>query len=502
MPARRPVRQPVSRPVAVLLAALLAGALLAACSGGPPADDGAALEPIGTEAWLASPSAAASPSDPTAAGAVQVDPDATAVAPPPTAPASAPAGPLDTGGGVAAVLAGMTLEQKVGQVFAVTVVGDDAAAVSQAAAAANTALYGVATPAEVVARYHLGGVAYFDHDQGAGTSNVDDLAATARLSAGLQAAAAADTGVGLLIGADQEGGRVVRLRDPAVTFPAAAAIGATGRTDLAREAGAVTAAQVRAVGVNWVYAPVADVALDPANEVIGDRSFGPDPAAVAGFVRATAEGLAAGGVLPTLKHFPGHGDTAVDSHSALPTIEHDRQTLAAVDLPPFAVAAALSGEGTPVSVMLGHLAVPAIDPSGRPATISPAIVDLLRAPPSGGGLGDGLGFDGLVVTDAFNMGALDGFGDSGSLAVQALAAGVDVVLMPTDLPAAWTAVLEAVRSGALPEARLDEAVARILQAKAALGVLSAAAAVPGDPAALGSAEALAIRQAVRDACGC
>ena len=471
--------------------------LVAGCGGASDGADGeAALESVGTEAWMGSETPATTPTDPTGAGAVQVDPDAAAVAATPVPQDDADA--VDPAAGVQAVLAAMTLEQKVGQVFTTTVIGDHATDVSAEAAAANTALYGVATPAEVVATYHLGGVAYFDHDQGARTSNVADLTATAGLSAGLQQAAAADTGIGLLVGADQEGGRVVRLDAPAVVFPSARDIASTGQVDLAQQVGQVTAAQARAVGVNWVYAPVADVNLDPSNPVIGDRAFGTDSTVVTDYVRATAAGLAAGGVLPTLKHFPGHGDTGVDSHTSLPTIDHDVTTLTEVDLPPFAVATQLADTGTPTSVMLGHLAVPAVDPSGRPATISSPIVDLLRAPEAAGGLA----FDGLVVTDAMNMGALSGFGDSGSLAVQSLAAGVDVILMPTDLPASWNAVRDAVRSGELPQARLDEAVGRILAAKEALGILDAATVPLPDPAALGAPDAVAVRNAVQDDCAC
>ena len=147
--------------------------------------------------------------------------------------------------------------------------------------------------------------------------------------------------------------------------------------------------------------------------------------------------------------------------------------------------------------MVGHLALPAIDPSGRPATISGPILDLLRAPAP-----DGLGYDGLVVTDAMNMGALQGFGDQGTLAVEALAAGVDVILMPTDLPLAWTAVRDAVQDGTLSEARLDEAVRRVLEAKQALGVLDASAVPAPDPSVLGGAESRAVRDAVAAACGC
>ncbi|MGI9018307.1 MAG: glycoside hydrolase family 3 protein [Euzebya sp.] len=481
----RPARPPA---LVWLLCALCV--VIAACAGSGVQPDDDAVAP-------ADPQATAVPippesDDPTAQQpGVGLDPGsaaATASAPP---PATAPAAPLNPAQDLAALIQGMTLEQKVGQVFTATVIGDDATQVSAGAATANLTLYGVETPAEVVQRYHLGGVAYFDHDQGAGTSNVADLSRTATLSAGLQAAAAGDTGLGLLIGTDQEGGRVVRLEAPATVFPAARDIGDTGRVDLAEQAGEVTATEARSVGVNWVYAPDADVNVNPANPVIGDRAFGTTAPVVTEFVIATARGLAAGGVLPTLKHFPGHGDTTIDSHNSLPTIDHDRTTLDQVDFPPFAAASDLA----PVSVMIGHLAVPALDPSGTPATLSPAIIAVLR---------QDLGYDGLVVTDAMNMGALRGFGDSGALAVQALIAGVDMILMPTDLAMAWNGVRAAVLDGRIPVARLDQAVLHVLQAKDAIGVLDATTlTAPTDPAGvLGSQSHQDLREAIGTACGC
>ncbi len=479
----------------------------AACSAGGEQSSDEDLVSVGTEAWVdIDPQATALPpdsADPTNGDPTDGDPTdgdptdgdpldevgQTGPATPPDAPATGTAEPVDPSQDVAAIVQAMTLEQKVGQLFTVPVIGDDATQPSQSAQTSNLALYGVASPAEVVARYHLGGVAYFDHDQGPGTSNVADLTRTAALSAGLQSAAAADSGIGLLIGTDQEGGPVVRLREPAVVFPSARDIASTGDTDLARQAGAVTGSEALAVGVNWVYAPVADVNVDPANPVIGDRAFGATATGTLPFVRATAEGLAAAGVLPTLKHFPGHGDTQVDSHNSLPTLDQDRATLDSVDFPPFAEAASLD----PVSVMVGHLAVPAIDPTGVPATISGPIISTLR---------EELGFDRLVVTDAMNMGALQGFGDSGTLAVDAINAGIDMILLPVDLPLAWNTVLAAVQDGRITQERLDEAVTRVLQAKQSIGALDASAVPAGDPTRLGSAEALAVLDAITAACAC
>lgn len=508
LPRHRP------RPFVLLASGLLLAMVLAACSS-PGSDslvDGSAdgsdddLVAVGTEAWdseapatgdpaddIVAPDAAGTPTtgatqDPTGAGAV--DPGA-AGTPGSEAPATGDSsGPLDPRSGIDAIVAAMTVEQKVGQLFTVTVIGNDATDPSPAARTANSQLFGVETPAEVVAAYHLGGVAYFDHDLGEGTSNVDDVLQVAAFSAGLQQAAADDTGIGLLIGADQEGGNVVRLRAPATVFPSARAIGNTGDLELARQVGMVTGTEARALGVNWVYAPVADVNVNPDNPVIGDRAFAVETSRTSQFVAATAEGLAEAGVLPTLKHFPGHGDTAVDSHSSLPTIDHDIETLRAVDLPPFQLAAQ---DPTRTSVMVAHLAVPAVDAEGLPATISSAVMNLLR--------GD-VGFDGLVVTDAMNMGALSGFGDAGSLAVQAIAAGIDVVLMPTDLPAAQRAVLAAVADGTIPEGRLDVSVRRVLEAKQVLGVLDASTIATPSIDVVGSAAHQDVRDRVRAACSC
>lgn len=489
-------------PVVLLVLSLI----LAACGGSvaDPDDDLAeGLVPVGTEAWITEEAVAADPgataadpadtADPTAqlplVPPTTTDPAATAPTAPPVP--DQPAAPVDAAtGNIDAIIASMTVEQKVGQLFAVALIGNHATEPSDAARRSNESLFGVGTPAEVVARYHLGGVAYLDHDLGPGTSNVADVPQVAVLSAGLQQAAAADTGIGLLIGADQEGGRVVRLQSPATVFPSARAIGDTGQLELARQVGAVTGTEALAVGINWVFAPVADVNVNPDNPVIGDRAFGVESGRVTEFVRATTQGLAEAGVLPTLKHFPGHGDTTIDSHNSLPTIDHDLDTLRAVDLPPFQLAAQ---DPVRTSVMLGHLAVPAIDAEELPATLSSAAMNLLRGE---------VGFNGIAVTDAMNMGALSGFGDAGSLAVQSIAAGMDIVLMPTDLPVAYNAVLAAVANGTIPEGRLDVSLRRILATKQALGLLDASAVVIPGPGVLGAPDHQAVREQVRAACGC
>jgi beta-glucosidase-like glycosyl hydrolase/uncharacterized protein YbbC (DUF1343 family) len=277
-----------------------------------------------------------------------------------------------------------------------------------------------------------------------------------------------EAAVPLLVAADLERSLGFRVAEGPVALPSAMAIGATRSEEAARFAGELTAREGRAAGIHWALAPVADVNSNPANPVINLRSFGEDPELVARLVAAWVAGARAGGIMTSVKHFPGHGDTAVDSHLALPTIPGDRARLDRVELAPFRAAIAAGVD----SVMLGHLAVPALDGSGRPATLSrPVATGVLR---------DELGFRGLAVTDAMEM---KGVGDvwMGAAVVEAVAAGADVVLLPADPRVAVQSLVRAVREGQLPAARIDEAAARVLAAKARLGL---AARRPVDRAAL------------------
>ena len=223
--------------------------------------------------------------------------------------------------------------------------------------------------------------------------------------------------------------------------------------------GKITAIEARAAGVPWIFAPDADVNSNPANPIINTRSFGEDPARVSAFVAAFVRGVEENGGLATAKHFPGHGDTSTDSHLDLPTVVSDRAHLEQVELAPFR-AAISAGVST---IMTGHLSVPALEPDPNvPATMSPAIsTDLLRRQ---------MGFNGLVVTDALDMGGVTVRYPPGEVAVRALLAGSDVLLVPPVLDAALEAVRDAVASGRIPMARLDEAVTRVLRAKAKLGL--------------------------------
>jgi len=266
--------------------------------------------------------------------------------------------------------------------------------------------------------------------------------------------------VPLLVGGDFERGASMRVSGTTV-FPHAMAFGAAGDPEFSRFEGRVTAQEARALGVHWIYYPVADVNINPDNPVLNIRSFGEDPQAVAAQVAAFIEGAhsdARNYVLTTAKHFPGHGDTSVDSHLNLATIPASRERLESVELVPFRAAIAAGTD----SVMTAHVAVPALAPPDLPATLSPAILTgLLR---------DELGFKGLVITDALEMGGIVKGFPAGDAAVRAIEAGADTLLMPADPEAAIRAVVAAVEHGRIKRARIEESVAKILAAKEEVGL--------------------------------
>lgn len=264
----------------------------------------------------------------------------------------------------------------------------------------------------------------------------------------------------LLVAADFEVGVAARL-DGATSFPQAMAFGAAGNVNHARAFGRITAREARAIGVHWNFVPVADVNSNPANPIINTRSFGEDPGQVGELVAAYVRGAREGGMLTTAKHFPGHGDTATDSHYGVAQVTGDLERLQRVELPPFRRAI----EAGVDAVMVAHVTVPAIEPSpDKVATTSAAVVtDLLKTR---------LGFRGVVVTDALDMAALTKkyAPDVGRAAVDAFKAGNDYLIIPADFPASWRAMVEAVKSGEVSTARLDEAVLKILRWKAGLGL--------------------------------
>lgn len=348
-----------------------------------------------------------------------------------------------------AILTGLSLEEKVGQLFMPVVHGSDAVTVTASEATSNQAVFGYRTPAQIVEAYKLGGVMYLRH-------NVVTADQVGALSAGLQDAARADTGIGLLVAIDQEGGRVSRLIDGVTVFPPAAIL--SGDRPAVEEAGYLTGRQVTGQGINVVLAPVADLTTPGTPGAIGNRSYGDDPLLVADMVRAAVGGLQGSGVAAAVKHWPGHGPTTVDSHVSLPVLDITRAVWEERERVPFEAAI----DEDVAIVLVGHLALPAVDPAGSPATVSSVLIeDELR---------DQLGFDGVVMTDALNMGAVADL-DQGDLVVRSVAAGADILLYPSDLPTAYDALLDAVRKGELTQYRLDQAVLRVLELKAQLGLL-------------------------------
>ncbi len=264
----------------------------------------------------------------------------------------------------------------------------------------------------------------------------------------------------LIVGADFERGASMRVSDT-VRFPYAMAYGAANDLAATRALGAETAREARALGGHWVYAPDADVNNNPDNPIINIRSFGEDPNAVATQVGAFIDGAhseTTSRVLVTAKHFPGHGDTSMDSHMGLARVDATKERMAQVELIPFRAAIQHNVD----SIMTAHLSVPAYEPESIPATVSKNIITgLLR---------DQLGFKGIVVTDAMDMQGLAKMFSPGEASVRALEAGVDMLLMPTDPDAAINAIVAAVRSGRISRKRLDQSVAKILNAKIRLGL--------------------------------
>ncbi len=271
----------------------------------------------------------------------------------------------------------------------------------------------------------------------------------------------------LLVAADFERGLSMRLNETPA-FPHAMAFGATYNPEFEEKFAEITAQESRAIGVHWNYFPVADVNINPKNPIINTRSFGEDPQQVAAMVAAYVEGSRKFGLLSTAKHFPGHGDTATDSHLGVAMVPGDVARLDSVELPPFEKAV----EAGVDSIMVAHVTIPALEPdTDKVATTSHKIVtDLLK---------DKLHFQGLIVTDALEMHGLtrlypeNGPNPSGRAAVDAVKAGNDMVLLPSDLDGAFSGLVQAVRNKEISEQQIDTSVLKILRAKASLGLYKA-----------------------------
>ncbi len=306
-------------------------------------------------------------------------------------------------------------------------------------------------------KYGIGSIVLTVHVDGAGLLKNPPLEA-AVMSNRLQR----DSKLPLLIAGDLERGLATRMNSVPI-FPDPMAFGAAGNPAYEERFGAIVGAESRAVGIHWNFFPIADVNSNPSNPIINTRSFGEDPATVGDLAAAFIRGARSQGMLTTVKHFPGHGDTGTDSHLGVARVASDREHLNKVELPPFQKAIAAGVD----SVMVAHLAVPALEPdANKVATISTNVIGQV--------LRQELGFKNLVVTDALEMRGLTSLyppqqgNPAGRAAVDAVKAGNDVLLLPTDLDGAFRGIVDAVYRGEIPESRIDESVQRILEMKAAV----------------------------------
>lgn len=344
------------------------------------------------------------------------------------------------------ILLGMTLEEKIGQMFLVTPemidMYTDGSVIS-----CNDSI------TENIQKYHLGGIVLFE-------GNILNRAQTAEMIAEFQSAS--DTG--LFIGVDEEGGIVSRIgRNPEMDctwFPNMREIGDTNDTSKAYEAGDTIGREIRELGFNLDFAPVADVATNPENTVIGDRAFSSDPQVAAAMVAQEIYGLHNNNVASSIKHFPGHGDTSTDSHTGFSATDQDLEGLRSTEFVPFKAGI----EAGTDMVMVSHIAAPAVTGNNDPASLSfEMITGLLR---------DELGYDGVVITDSLQMGAITEYYTASEAVLASLNAGADIFLMPAYLGESYNAVLNAVQDGSIPESRIDESVMRILKVKINRNILS------------------------------
>ncbi|MCS7070064.1 MAG: hypothetical protein NZM00_01045, partial [Anaerolinea sp.] len=358
------------------------------------------------------------------------------------------------------LLAALTPEQQIAQMFMVTLHGP---IMTNAGA-------------EFLRAFQPGAISLF-------AANVVSVAGAAALTADFQRTIAAVGGVPLLIAVDQEGGVVARLTEQAgfTVLPAPILLAAAG-TDMTERAAALTARQLQAVGIQMNLAPVADLETNRTNPIIRRRSFGSRPDIVSEAIVAYVSALQSGGVMATLKHFPGHGEAAQDSHAVLQALDLTRERLETVELVPFRAGIAAGA----AAVMVAHIWYPAYDVERLPASLSHAIVtDLLR---------DQLDFDGLVLTDALDMNAVDLEFPFAEAVIMAVEAGVDLIVLgpSSGLEAAWEAhraVLRAVQGGRISPERIEQSVRRILRAKLDYGILDG---VPVDPAVIDREEGQAL----------
>lgn len=325
----------------------------------------------------------------------------------------------------------MTLEEKIGQMF---IVGLDGYTMDDHAKT-------------MIEKYHIGGFILFG-------SNIKNSNQLLVLINSLKIANTKNKAP-LFISVDQEGGRIDRMPAGLVKFPSNEAIGKVNNIDFSHKIGNMLAEEIKAFGFNLDFAPVLDVNSNPLNPVINDRSFGADAELVSKLGEATMKGIQEGGIIPVIKHFPGHGDTSVDSHKGLPVVDHDMQRLKSLEFVPFANAIDNGAD----AVMIAHILLKKIDPQS-PASLSKAIITgLLR---------EQLGFNGLVITDDMTMGAIIKNYDISTAVVKSVKAGSDIILVCHEYANELTAInalKKAVEDGVILESGIDESVYRILKLK-------------------------------------
>ncbi|NLN06968.1 MAG: beta-N-acetylhexosaminidase [Firmicutes bacterium] len=360
---------------------------------------------------------------------------------------------------IAETMKGMTLEEKIGQLFMPSFQFDSE---GKPVKAVNKEIR------ELLEQFPVGGVILF-------APNIESVEQTRSLIAELQALSK----IPLFIAVDEEGGRVSRLnhagsRIGATKLPGNAALGKTKDPELAYQVGRLLGRELFVLGFNMNMAPVADVNTNPNNPVIGERAFGGDPHEVARMVARMVQGLQSENVSSVLKHFPGHGDTAQDTHKGTVVLDHDRERLEKVEWVPFRQGIAAGAD----AIMVAHLIVPQVSGSELPASLSAEMLT--------GILREEMQYTGLIITDALDMDAITDHFSPGEAAVLAAAAGADILLMPESLPAGYQALLAAVKEGRISNEQLDASVRRILQTKKKRGILNGVTARPDPSAVLGS----------------
>jgi beta-N-acetylhexosaminidase len=361
----------------------------------------------------------------------RVSPPQPPVAPPGSSPPPIQPTPPPPADPIQTRLDSMSLDEKLGQMVLIGLTGQEVDA----------------TVRDLIQAQHVGGVILYQ-------VNISTTGQTVSLLNSLKAANASNKSP-LWLSLDQEGGKVSRMPDEFAKLPTSRAVGQTNSQDYALAIGSLLGEEVKSVGFNMNFAPVLDIDSNPNNPVIGDRSFGPTPDLVSKLGIAEMKGLQSQQVVPVVKHFPGHGDTSVDSHLDLPVVNKSLESLRTFELQPFRQAVRSGAD----AVMIAHILLPKLDDQ-HPATFSkPVITGLLR---------EELGFNGVVITDDMTMGAITGHFDIGQAAVQSVNAGADIMLVAHDYTKA-TAVLNALKqaaaNGDLPQATIARSVYRILALK-------------------------------------